>query len=239
MAYQRGSGFVGLQQYLAPNMQTAQRLGQGVVGQVQGAIDTAHGAGEATVNEFQQEVDSGVPQYVEPGSIEEAQSRAGGAGGTVYRGPQALDPSKYAALQTQADEAGKTAALGTTDAGVATLLQQQHGNGYVGVGGRSLDSFLARRGAGEALDTAASTGMDNLRAYLGQGVTERTSAAVEGGMERSAGVRRQYAAWRPAQTIDEGPKRNQIQTPGTMPDKAPRRQSPFNRLGRWLFTGGG
>lgn len=233
MAYQRGSGFVGLQQYLGANQQAAQQLGNTVAGQIEGAQQGVRSAADTALAGVQQAAAAGTPVYSDPGDLATAQARASG-GSTVYSGPQGLNLQP---LEAQATEAGKKAQYGTTDQGVATLLQQQYGQGYTGVGGRSLDAALARRGAGERLDYAAGKGMDALRSYLGD-AGMKAGEAVEQGRVNAANVRNQYAQYQPPTTFDNGPRRNVIQTPGTMPEKAPRvHNTPFDRFGRWL-TGG-
>lgn len=235
MAYQKGSGFVGLRDYLGANRQAGQAMGQQVLGQVNTAQQGVRDLGESTLGQLQQDVSAGVPTYSEPGSAEEAQARAGGAHGTVYRGPQGLTSEQYGALTAGVDKAADVAGYGTTDAGVATLLQQQYGQGYTGVGGRSLDAALARRGAGAQLDAAAKSGIEGLRSYLGN-VAGRAASTVEGGRERAADVRRQYGAYQPPAPLDSGTRRNPISTPGTMPDK-PTKPNKLRGIGRWL-TGG-
>lgn len=235
MAYQRGSGFVGLQQYLNANQQAGAGLGQAALGQVQQAQQGVRNAADTTVGEVEQAALAGTPVYSDPGSVEEAQARAAGRG-TAYTGPQGFSPEQWGALSQKADEAGRTAQYGTTDAGVATLLQQQYGRGYTGVGGRTLDAALARRSAGEGLDTAAGKGMEGLRGYLNT-ANERVAAASERGMEGAANTRAQYAAYQPPATYGDQ-RHNVIQTPGTMPE--PKERVGRNRLrgiGHWL-TGG-
>lgn len=241
MAYQKGSGFVGLQQYLNANQQQAQQMGQQVAGQ----IDTAYGGVRSEADQMlagvQGQAAAGAPAYQDPADLATANERAAGVG-TTYTGPEGLSNAQNAALEASAKKAVDTAALGGTDVGVATLLQQQRGRGYTGVGGRSLDAFLARRGAGVELDDASKTGMDGLRAYLGN-TREKGIAAAEQGREAAAEVRGRYAndaATRYAPDMDTV-KRNPIQTPGTMPAKKVPKGIRQTAVGRWLsgVLGGG
>lgn len=234
MAYQRGSGFVGLQQYLNANRQQGAALGGAVAGRVEGAQRDARDAGAATIAGLQDAVTAGTPQYVEPSSVGDAQRRLGA---NAYTGPEGLTEAQIGGLNQQADKAEEMAKLGTTDAGVATLLQQQYGNGYTGVGGRSLDAALARRGAGERLD-AAPKGMEGLRSYLGT-LPGQAAAIVDRGKDITSGVGMRYSQWEPPQTYGTDTRRNTIQTPGTMPDKPGRKRTTVDNVARWLFRGGG
>lgn len=235
MAYQRGSGFVGLQQYLNANQQQGQAMGGSVAGRVEGQQHDVRSAADSTINDVTQAAATGTPTYSDPGNLDTAQARAAGVG-TTYTGPQGLSPEQWSNLNNKATAAGTNAQYGTTDAGVATLLQQQYGKGYTGVGGRTLDSALARRGAGERLDYAAGKGMDALRSYLGT-TNERAIGIGQQGFQNAANVRQQYAQYQPTVAIDEGPRRNPIQTPGTMPGKPPRKYNAIDRIVRTL-TGG-
>lgn len=232
MAYQRGSGFVGLQQYLNANQQQAQQLGAGVAGRLEGEQAGVMDAGSQVLGDLQRQVNAGVPQYLEPSSVGDAERKAAS---TSYTGPEGLTPEQIAALGAQADTAEAQSKLGGTDAGVATLLQQQYGKGYAGVGGRSLDAFLARRGAGARLD-AAPKGMDKVRTFLGA-LPGQAAAAVDRGRDIASGVGARYASYQPPPTLDEGVRRNPIQAPGTMPDKKPARRARDDPWFNWL-TGG-
>lgn len=239
MAYQRGSGFVGLQQYLNANQQQAATLGGSVAGRIEGQQGEVRSAADATLGDVQQAAAAGTPTYTDPVDMATAENRAAGVG-TTYTGPQGLTSGQWNNLTGKADAVGKNAQYGTTDAGVATLLQQQYGNGYTGVGGRSLDSFLARRGAGERLDSAAGKGMEALRSYLNT-TNERAIAAGEQGSMNAANVRGQYRDWanahqpqpaQPTQPLVSLPPTTQPYSPGNtlgtihVPGNTPRQTNP-------------
>jgi hypothetical protein len=239
MAYQKGSGFVGLNQYLGANQQQAQQMGNTVAGRLEGDIANTVSATQSglddAVSRVQSQAAAGTPQYVAPTSQDDADAKLLAA---RYTGPHGLSAADVAAARGGMDTATQQGKLGLNDAGVATLLQQQYGNGYTGVGGRSLDAALTRRGAGERLDKAGSSGVDKLKAYLGDATT-KAIAAGEQGMMDAANVRGQIAAYNPTPYLDTGVQRNRIATPGTMPEKQPKQHNtPFDRFGRWLFGGG-
>jgi len=226
MAYQRGTGFVGLQQYLGANEEQAKKMGQGITDQVntegqaaQGAIDTASQAVEA-------QAAAGTPTY-EP--LPDAQNLPGTADlynygkmqQATYKGPKALgDVADTTALTKQAAGAQQTAQLAGTDAGRATMLAKSAQGSY-GLGARSLDAYLAGRGGGQALEQATSK-YAKLQDYLG--TAEKTATARgERGVADAAAVQEQY---RTAPTLPltygGGDRiRNPIQTPGTMPEPQP------------------
>ena len=214
MAYQRGSGFVGLQQYLNANRQQGAAMGGAVAGRVEGAQQGVRDEAGGVMGDLQQAVAAGTPQYLEPSSVGDAERKAAA---TQYRGPEGLTDAQVAGLNTSADKAEATAKLGTTDAGVATLLQQQYGQGYTGVGGRSLDAALARRGAGERLD-AAPKGMAGLRSYLG-GLPGQANALVDRAKDITSGQIARYSGYEPPQTYGSDNQGRAIQTPGTMPTR--------------------
>lgn len=237
MAYQRGSGFVGLQQYLNANQQQGAALGNSVASRLEGNIANTSSGVMSELNDAVagvQAAANAVPGYVEPTSREDADAKARAA---RYTGPQGLSAEKVAAARAGISDVEQQGKYGQTDAGVATLLQQQYGNGYTGVGGRSLDAALARRGAGERLDNAGKQGVAKLQQYLGT-ANQQAIEAGQQGLVNAATTRQQYENWQPQQTLGT-PQRNPIQTPGTMPDKPGRKRTAVDNVARWLFRGGG
>jgi hypothetical protein len=190
-------------------------MGAAVADRLEGDIAKTVGATQSGLSDATARVISqaaaGTPQYVAPTSQAEADA---GAFGARYTGPWGLSNEDVAAAEAGITKAGEQGKYGATDAGIATLLQQQYGQGYTGVGGRSLDAALVRRGAGERLEKAGSAGVDKLKEYLGTAARE-TAAAAEQGSVKAGTVRQQYGQWAPPQTDDV--RRNPIQTPGTMP----------------------
>lgn len=226
MAYQRGSGFVGLQQYLNANRQQGAAMGGAVAGRIEGAQQGVRDEGAGVMAGLQQAVDAGTPQYLEPNSVGDAERKAAA---TRYTGPEGLTDAQIAGLNASADKAEETARLGATDAGVATLLQQQYGQGYTGVGGRSLDAALARRGAGERLD-AAPKGMAGLRSYLG-GLPGQAHALVDRAKDITSGQIARYSGYQPPPTPDTRPPQSAI------PSTAPERRAPGTTIGNIRVPG--
>lgn len=231
MAYQRGTGFVGLQQYLSANQEQAQRMGQDLTQQVNAEGGAAQGAIDAASQDFNQQAAAGTPTYE---ALPEDQNVLGAAqnfvadrvGKATYKGPTSLGGTD--ALSKQAAGAQQTAGLASTDAGRATLLAKG-AQGQYGLGARTLDAYLAGRGGGEALQQATSK-YQGLQDYLG---TAKSNAAARGakGAADAAAVREQYASlnlpgYGSAPSAPDR-QRNVIQTPGTMPDPVPEER---NRL---------
>ena len=183
MPYQpRGSGFIGLQQYLNANRGAAQEMGSRVAGQVETAGQAAQAAVDAQQKELEAQIAAGTPTAdtntwgLEPDEV--AAKRAAGMGAT-YTGPAGMEVSE--GLNRQVSEAQRQAQLAGTDAGRSVLLRQGAPAGPYTTGQSMLDSFLVGRGAGERLDKAAAR-FGNLRAYLGsaqKGVAGKVGAAQE------------------------------------------------------------
>ena len=189
MPYQRGSGFVGLQQYLNANQEAGQRMGDELASQVEQQGAAAQGAIDAQRALTEQQIAAGVPQFnpygLEPDEIVAAQANAAKG----YAGPQ--DMGNVDAIATQAQEAQQAAKLAGTEAGRSVLMQRA-GNAAPTVGGRSLDAALASRGAGNRL-AAASSRFGDLQKYL---TTAQAGVAesVKGAQEQTKKVQGQYAA---------------------------------------------
>lgn len=186
--YQRGTGFVGLNQYLGLNRGAAGQMGNALAQQAeqqgaaaQGAIDTATSKANEAV-------------------------KAGGTG-QGYSGPTGL--GDMATLYGQAAGAQNYANALGNNAGRATLLGQQYGANTWG--GGQLDAALAGAGAGGQRMAAAQGKYGKLLEYLGnaqQGVQQRAAdarTAAPAPTKRPPGqVERgdDYRAFRPGESLE-------------------------------------
>lgn len=184
----RGSGFIGLGQYLQANQQAAQQMGNALAQGIEQQGADAKGSIDQAGQLFDTRATQGTPTeaslstdiMLEPGIVGDA-ARQGRIG---YTGPKQLsDVANVDALSAQAQTAGDRARLGATDAGLAVLMGQQGGANTQG--GRVLDSFLARRGAGERLDKAASA-YGRLGSYLGAAQDKATARGKQGESDAAA-----------------------------------------------------
>jgi hypothetical protein len=243
MAYQKGSGFIGLQQYLNANQQAGQRMGEQVISSVQAAGMPVQEEIDTAANAFAGYARAGTPN--EESAMELwGQGGIGGAarsGAIRYEGPGELkEVADIGALETKAKTAEEAARLGGTDAGRATILQQQYGRGYTGVGGRSLDAALAGRGGGGRLEQAVSH-FGNLQKYLG-GAVSTASGLAASGRQQAANITQRHigdVAPPPPPTpyVMGEPRRNVIATPGTPPPPKPKKPTWFDNVGSRLFGG--
>lgn len=189
MPYQRGSGFVGLQQYLGANQEAAQRMGNQIAQGVEQQGQASQNAIDAQRQQAQQQIAAGTPQYEAPNYEGMSQDEAWGAQAArrstpiTYTGPQ--DMGNVDALATQAQAAQQQAQLAGTEAGRAVLLSQQNPGQY-GLGARTLDSFLVGRGAGARLDNASSR-FGDLQRYL-SGAQQQVASAAQAGQQQAGDV---------------------------------------------------
>lgn len=187
----RGSGFVGLGQYLQANQQQAQQMGNAIA---QGIEQEGAATKQAT--------DDAVRTFNDAAGVSATYNTLGGAPGSygaapaamanvdtanrVLAGPQELGGVvDVDALNARASSLGDRARMGGSDAGVSVLMAQQ-GKGANTQGGRNLDSFLARRGAGERLDNAA-TAYGRLGSYVGA-AQEQAKTAGAAARDRAKGA---------------------------------------------------
>jgi hypothetical protein len=193
MPYQRGSGFVGLQQYLGANQQAGQQLGNQLATQVEQQGMAAQGAIDAQRAAMEKQIAEGTPGFntygLEPDEVAAMRERVQQG----YTGPTSMSNSNADTLSRQAIDAQSLARMGGSDAGRAVLLQrgQQTAAPY-NLGARSLDAALAGRGGGQRLAQAASR-FGELQKYLGtaqQGVADSVKAA----QERTRATQAQVAA---------------------------------------------
>lgn len=243
MAYQRGTGFVGLQQYLGANDEQAKRMGQGLIGQVNAEGSLAQTAIDQGVKNFDAGAAAGTPTYtglstgLETG--EEAADLAGKAAGSVYTGPKVLgDVADVDGLRRRAAGAAQTAGLASTDAGRSTLLAKGATGSY-GLGARSLDAYLAGRGGGAELE-AATTKYAKLQDYLGTAKTGAEARGVQGVADAAAVSKKYTDTPLPQYTYGPGPvggipKRNVIDTPGTTKERPKNwADSKLDKFGHWM-----
>lgn len=150
----RGTGFTSLKQYLELNPESAQRMGNELVSDVDAKGAAAEGGISGAFAQFGRDVDGKILRY-DPnvGTSAEAAARAG----TTYAGPRELDPEVVKKLSGQATEAQNSARALGTDSGRAVLLADKYAkNGGYTPGAAGLDAFLAGRGAGERGHTAGA-----------------------------------------------------------------------------------
>lgn len=188
----RGSGFVGLQQYLDANRESAARMGQGLVDQVEQEGGAARGAVDAAVTDAEGKIAAGTPTFnpqatygLEPDEVAAARP---GLEGAQYTGPSGLEGGDD--LATKTFSAQQTAELAGTDAGRAVLLAKGR-KGPVSQGGGMLDAFLAGRGGGAALDRTVGS-YSKLRDYLGT-AQKGVATKVEGAKTAAEEVRKKNA----------------------------------------------
>lgn len=144
-ASRRGTGFINFQDYLGLNQSGAQQLGVQLAQQQ----NAGNNALEQDINRgttaFGQQVDAGAP----------------GAGGT-YSGPRQFDTSRYESML--AEQQKKAAMLGD-NTGRAQLLSKPGQEATWG--GSQLDAALAGAGGGAGAISAAQSGTDKLKGFLG------------------------------------------------------------------------
>lgn len=229
---QRGTGFIGLQQYLNANRQAATSMGNRLADTVEQQGAAAQSAIDKAKQEAEGQIEAATPVYMAPKvspGMDSAEVRAAydntpTAEQLAYGGPKDLAGAD--ALQTQATEAAQAARLAGTDAGAAVIMGRNAtpSAGY-GVGAHTLDAFLARRGGGERLGAAASK-FGELQKYLGtaqQGVKDKAAGAEK----RAGEVAAQYEALRAGGPQGMAPA-------GGQPQKAPQPSGPGADRNRWL-----
>lgn len=232
---QRGSGFVGLNQYLGLNQQAGQRLGEGLAQQVEQEGGAAQGEIDNTANLFRQQAGVG-QQYGAIGSSPDAMRNVVQAN-TVLAGPTALGDTSN--LMQRAAGVEQRAQMVGSEAGRQALLGQQYGQGRTyGTGARMLDSALAGRGAGERLQQAGA-GFGKLREYLG---TAQKSAEGDAAGARQRATEALGAAGTYLNTAT--PMGTPVVRPPGSTDvpeylAAPtKKKDPWmNKAGRWMFGG--
>jgi len=177
---QRGSGFVGLQNYLGLNQQAGQRMGNELAQQVEQQGSAARGAIDTAAQDFRQRAGVG-QQYGAIGSSPDAMRNVEQAN-RVLGGPTQFGDTS--ALALQAANAQRTAQMAGSGAGRQVLLAKQYGQGgnYT-TGARMLDSALAGRGGGDRLQNAVGA-YSKMREYLG--TSQAASEAATGDARKRA-----------------------------------------------------
>lgn len=189
MAFQRGTGFVGLQQYLNANQAQAQSMGNRLADDVEKRGNEAMGAIDAQRAVTGRQIEAGTPTYNLAGLDPDEREYARTVATRGYTGPQ--DMGDTTALASQAQSASEQANLGATEAGRAVLLAQQ-AKGPYSLGARTLDAYLAGRGAGGRLE-AAQGRFGDLQKYL-TGAQQQVADQVSGAKAQTATVQGQFAA---------------------------------------------
>jgi hypothetical protein len=186
MAYARGSGFVGLTNYLGLNRQAGERMGEQLAQQVEGSTAAARGAVDAASADFAQRSAAGMPGAM-PYGLDAAERDAWLSAPPTYTGPKQIgDVADLSAIEAKLATAERQGRLASTDYGRTALM-----GGTGSQGGRMLDAALAGRGGGVRLDQAAK-GYQGLRDYLGLAKTGAAGLAATG--EQKAGaMRNDYA----------------------------------------------
>jgi hypothetical protein len=175
MAYSsRGSGFVGLTNYLGLNRQAGERMGQQLAQQVESSTNAARGAVDVASADFAQRSAAGMPGAM-PYGLDAAERDAWLSSAPVYTGPKQFgDVADLSAIEGQVATAERQGRLASTDYGRAALM-----GGTGSQGGRMLDAALAGRGGGVRLEQAAK-GYQGLRDYLGLAKTNAAGMAATG-----------------------------------------------------------
>lgn len=172
----RGTGFTSLKQYLELNPESAQRMGDELVGGVNAKGTAAQQGINAAKDTFDAKAAAGTAKY-EDGATTSADALARAEGAT-YKGPTSLrEVADVDALGKQATEAINRSRALTSDADRAVLLGERYGsNGSYTPGAVGLDAFLAGRGAGGRAQEASSR-WAGLRGALGLAETGAVARA--------------------------------------------------------------
>lgn len=253
MAYtnmQRGSGFVGLRDYLGLNRQKGEEMGNRLAGRVEGNASRARGAVDAAQAEALGKVEEGTPKYTEvPYGYDAAEAdawRASPIGPTApkYTGPKEMgdvvDATRMGELDKGLADAERSARYGATDAGRAVLLGEEYG-GPTTQGGRMLDASLAGRGAaGERLQAAAS-GAGKLREYLGLAKTNTANAiaSAEGRAKQLADAEAARLGARPKSAPPGSTTVNKVQAPPSPIGTHPGSGEPVGQNGKQMTMADG
>lgn len=216
-ASKRGTGFIGLQQYLGLNQGAAQRMAEGLTGEVEDAMGAFKGNVDTGVGKFGEQVSAGSAmgptEDMLPGQLKALSQRK-------YTGPQGLgEVADMGALEAEKARVGNmVGALGTNSGRAALLAQKYPGQGY-GWGSQALDAALVGAGGGATLNQARG-GWERLKGYLGKattGAAEQVEAAKAGTEAAATKAGQQYEAWK------QGAKRDlKDDVRGNRPDYKPR-----------------
>lgn len=141
---QRGSGFVGLDKYLAANRNAAKRMSDALAG----TVETAGAESESDVadvtEQYERDVAAGIPQFNENGEpLTPAELQA--LIDAKYTGPESLsDMAGWDAAKAKVDKTAQDAARLSSLSGRMGALQDQYGKGGgYNLGSQRLDSFLS------------------------------------------------------------------------------------------------
>lgn len=152
MATQRGSGFIGLDKYLAANRKKAEDMAGGLSGGVETAGGEATGWLEDAQRGFMRDVGASMPQVNEGAPLSAADAAA--LGTSAYTGPNSLGEREgWDAARQKADKASQGVNALNSFAGRQAMLQDQYGKqgGYT-QGQQRLDSFLTGAAGGNRFE---------------------------------------------------------------------------------------
>lgn len=149
---QRGSGFIGLDKYLAANRKAASDMAGRLGDTVDSSGQEAANAFPGYVETFKRDVAAGMPQINEDAPLTSADAQQ--YAGATYGGPNALsDLAGWDASRSKADKAAQDASALTSLYGRQTMLQDMYGKqGNYNLGQQRLDSFLSGAAGGQRFD---------------------------------------------------------------------------------------
>lgn len=238
MAYKgpRGSGFVGLQQYLGLNREAGERMGGDFASQVEREGQAAMSGVDAASAAYNNAAGVGITY--------DPNSNVPGAMANVDRANRVLGATPGAfgsdALALQAANAQRTARMAGSEVGRQTLLRQQYGqNAPYSQGASMLDAALAGRGGGQRLDKAAG-GFSRLREYLGTAQSTAEGQAADA-KKRAGEALGQAGAYLTTASPLGTPVQPRPQGSTEVPEhlRAPEKKDTWmNKAGRWMFRGG-
>lgn len=194
MAAQRGSGFVGLDKYLAANRKKAGEMADALGNPVDTAGREAQRDVEDVTEQYKRDVWAGMPQYNENGAPLTAADALERSKAT-YKGPGSLsDMPGWDAARQKADKAAEDSARLASFSGRMGALQDQYGKqgGYT-LGQQRLDSFLSGAAGSKRFEDlkarygALSQGLGGLNT-ASQGQAQTAAQSVKDDASRYGGM---------------------------------------------------
>lgn len=206
-SYPRGSGFVGLRDYLGLNADS--RMGDALAEEIETAGRPLARSIQDAGAEFYDKAQRGTPTY-QTGQAETMGAEAN-AGRVVYQGPKSLgDVANADRLDAETGRVSELARMAGTDAGRAALYRQRQGdNGSYTDGGAMLDAAISGRTGGARLANASSA-FGRLQDMLGvaqRGATAQANAGQQAAADLSERYRREAPPAKPP-----GPKPRRMPT---------------------------
>lgn len=202
-SYPRGSGFLGLTNYLGLNQEAGQRMGSVLAQEVsQAGAPVAESIRKAS-EDFTTKAVRGTPTYdegtamLEPGALGEAARQ----GRIVYSGPKDLsEVTDVANLEGEAQKAEDFAKQAGSEAGISALYQERHGSkGGYSQGASMLDAALTSRGGGATLKNAAKgyAGLLDMLGVAKSGASASVANGKQGASELSEKYKKEFPAGKP------------------------------------------